>query len=66
MDLLADATEKLRALAIPILGCVVHRAYQPPARKYYYGYANRTPPQQQPSSESESVVESQAAPTTAG
>ncbi len=36
VDLLTDATNRLRTLAIPILGCVVHRAYQPPTSGYYY------------------------------
>jgi capsular exopolysaccharide synthesis family protein len=41
LDLLADAANRLRTLAIPILGCVVHRAYRPPTGGYYY--ANRPP-----------------------
>jgi capsular exopolysaccharide synthesis family protein len=42
VNLLADAANRLRALEIPILGCVVHRAYRPPTGGYYY-YANRPP-----------------------
>jgi polysaccharide biosynthesis transport protein len=40
IDLLTEATNRLRTLAIPIVGCVVHRAYQPPSGRYSY-YANR-------------------------
>jgi polysaccharide biosynthesis transport protein len=40
MDLLSETTNRLRTLAIPIVGCVVHRAYQPPTGRYHY-YANR-------------------------
>ena len=36
MDLLSDAVNRLRTLGIPILGCVVHRAYRPPVGDYYY------------------------------
>jgi succinoglycan biosynthesis transport protein ExoP len=35
MDLLAEAANRLRTLGIPILGCVVHRAYRPPNSEYY-------------------------------
>ena len=43
IHLLADAANRLRTLDIPILGCVVHRAYRPPTGGYYY-YANRPAP----------------------
>jgi capsular exopolysaccharide synthesis family protein len=43
MDLLADATNRLRTLGIPIVGCVVHRAYRPPTRDYYYPKQPREP-----------------------
>jgi polysaccharide biosynthesis transport protein len=36
LDLLANAVNRLRTLGIPILGCVVHRAYRPPTGDYYY------------------------------
>src|SRR5439155_17308454 len=45
IHLLADAANRLRTLDIPILGCVVHRAYRPPTGGYHYRYyyANRAP-----------------------
>jgi capsular exopolysaccharide synthesis family protein len=65
MDLLADAVNRLRTLGIPILGCVVHRAYQPPAGGYYY-YANRPPNRRRAPSEPDPIIQTQAPPAAAG
>jgi capsular exopolysaccharide synthesis family protein len=64
LNLLADAANRLRALEIPILGCVVHRAYRPPAGGYYY-YANR-PPTRKYSPVPDPTVHPQPPPTAAG
>ena len=55
MDLLADAANRLRTLEIPILGCVVHRAYRPPTGEYYAYYSQARDP----------VSKTQAPPTAA-
>jgi succinoglycan biosynthesis transport protein ExoP len=49
MDLLSDAVNRLRTLGIPILGCVVHRAYRPPIGDYYYSPMPNRIVQPQPS-----------------
>jgi capsular exopolysaccharide synthesis family protein len=64
MDLLTETTNRLRTLAIPIAGCVVHRAYQPPTGKYYY-YADR-PATRKRSPAPNSVVPTQPPPPVAG
>ena len=65
LDLLTDATNRLRTLEIPILGCVVHRAYRPPTGGYYY-YANRPPTGKHSSSVPDPVIHTQAPPPAAG
>ncbi len=42
VNLLAEAADRLRTLDIPVVGCVVHRAYQPASGRYYYS-ASATP-----------------------
>jgi len=53
MDLLADTVNRLRTLGIPILGCVVHRAYRHPTREYYSAMPNRVVPTEVPPTTSE-------------
>jgi capsular exopolysaccharide synthesis family protein len=48
VDLLADAANRLRTLGIPILGCVVHRAYRHPTGEYYSPMPNRVVPTEPP------------------
>jgi capsular exopolysaccharide synthesis family protein len=63
MDLLTETNNRLRTLAIPVVGCVVHRAYQPPTSGYYY-YAHR-PPTRQQSPAPNAVVPAPAPPPVA-
>jgi len=64
MDLLTETTNRLRTLAIPIVGCVVHRAYQPPTGRYHY-YANR-PATRKQSPAPNPVIPTQPPPPIAG
>jgi len=64
MDLLTETTNRLRTLAIPLIGCVVHRAYEPPAGGYYY-YAHR-PATRKQSPAPNPVISTQPAPPVVG